>query len=260
MDAAASHTPGEAVIESSGAKQTTTRAVDRALQLLTAVLMGETKSTLTSLSRAVDLSPSTASRLLTTLSSHGFVQQREDGRYAPGPRVKQLAASALRDDPVYESVGVHLDSLAEHTHETASFAVPAGEDEVLYLRQVSPSTQQVQTIVWTGRTIPRASTALGSALDGSVNEHGYVVSKRPDSDVTAVATPIFDHRGVIIGAISINAPAYRTTSADVDGYGHLLVQHAEQLSTSLGAPTADLRADGYFGGPIVRRRANILDQ
>ncbi len=243
--------------ENPTSKQTTTRAVDRALQLLTAVLMGETKSTLTSLSRAVDLSPSTASRLLATLASHGFVHQREDGRFIPGPRVKQMAASALRDDPVYESVGPHLDQLAAVTHETASFGIAAGEDEVLYLRQVSSATQQVQTIVWTGRTIPRHGTALGSALDGTVGREGYAVSKRPDSDVTAVAAPVFDHRGSIIGAMSINAPAYRTTSADVEGYGSVLVQHAEQLSTNLGAPLDDLRADGYFGGVVRRRRDHL---
>lgn len=237
----------------SDSKQVTTRAVDRALHLLTAVLMGDTRSTLSSLARAVDLSPSTASRLLTTLSTHGFVQQREDGRYAPGPRVKQLAASALRDDPVYDAVGPHLDALAAATHETSSFGVPAGADEVLYLRQVSSATQQVQTIVWTGRTIPRHGTALGSALDGIVDPAGYAVSTRPDSDVTAVAAPIFDHRGTVIGAISINAPAYRTTAADVEGYGHQLVEHAEQLSASLGAPMAELRADGFFGGRTRRR-------
>lgn len=242
----------------SDSKQTTTRAVDRALQLLTAVLMGETKSTLTSLSRAVDLSPSTASRLLATLSSHGFVQQLDDGRFTPGPRVKQLAASALRDDPVYESVGPHLDQLAASTHETASFGIAAGEEEVLYLRQVSSATHQVQTIVWTGRTIPRHGTALGAALDGTVNAQGYTVSKRPDSDVTAVAAPVFDHRGTIIGAMSINAPAYRTTAADVEGYGHALVQHAAQLSADLGAPVAELRTDGYFGGPARNRRASAF--
>lgn len=238
---------GDDVTDATGTKQATTRAVDRALQLLTAVLMGDTRSTLTSLSRAVDLSPSTASRLLTTLSSHGFVQQRDDGRFVAGPRVKQLAASALRDDPVYEIVGPHLDALAAKTHETASFGIAAGDDEVLYLRQVSSPTQQVQTILWTGRTIPRVGTALGAALDGTVNTEGFVVSTRPGSDVTAVATPVFDHRGVIIGALSLNAPAYRTTAADVDGYGAELVGHSLELADRLGAPVLELRRQGFFG-------------
>lgn len=250
----ASEPLGEPVNDSADAKQGTTRAVDRALSLLTAVLMGDTRSTLTSLSRAVDLSPSTASRLLMTLSSHGFVQQTEDGRYVAGPRVKQLAASALRDDPVYELVGPHLDRLVAKTHETASFGIAAGDDEVLYLRQVSSPTQQVQTILWTGRTIPRTGTALGAALDGAVETHGYVVSTRPGSDVTAVASPVFDHRGEIIGALSVNAPAYRTTAADVEGYGAELVAHSLELAETLGAPIAELRRQGFFGG----RRTSLV--
>lgn len=236
----------------------TTRAVDRALSLLTTVLTGETKSTLTALARAVDLSPSTASRLLGTLAGQGFIEQSDDGRYAPGYRIKQLAASALRDDPLYEAVGPHLDSLCAETHETASFGIPAGDEEVLYLRQVSSVTYQVQTVIWTGRTIPRASTAMGHALDGAVAEGGYAVSTRPGSDVTAVAAPVFDARGQIIGAISINAPAYRTTASDVEGYGAAVVRHSEQLSRTLGAPVSDLAQRGFFAA--AHRREVIMEE
>ncbi len=213
-----------------------TRTVDRALQLLTTVLEDTTGGTLSELARATDLSASTASRLLSTLAAHGLVQRDPGGRFRAGIRMKQLAATALREEPLYELVGPHLDALVEETGETASFGIAAGDDEVLYLRQVA-STHQVQTAVWTGRTIPRKDTALGAALDGSVSPRGYVTSRRPDSDVTAVAVPILSHQGEILGAISINAPAYRTDDADVERFGRALVRHALTLSTSLGAPS-----------------------
>ncbi|HEY0260011.1 MAG TPA: helix-turn-helix domain-containing protein [Lacisediminihabitans sp.] len=218
-------------------KSGSTRAVDRALHLLTSVLEGDSGNTLSELARSAALSPSTASRLLATLVNHELIQRDLDGRYKAGVRMKQLAASAFREDQLYELSGHHLDQLVEETGETASLAVPVGDDEVLYLRQVA-STHQVQTIVWTGRTIPREGTALGSVISGPVGERGYAASQRPDSDVIAVAVPILGRGGSILGGISINAPAYRTTEDDIARFGLALLRHGRELSRSLGAPTS----------------------
>jgi DNA-binding IclR family transcriptional regulator len=219
-------------------KAGSTRAVDRALELLTSVLEGTAGNTLSELARSAALSPSTASRLLGTLTQHELIERDIDGRYRAGVRMKQLAASAFRDDHLYELAGHHLDALVDETGETASLAVPVGEDEVLYLRQVA-STHQVQTIVWTGRTIPQNGTALGTVVRGKVGEQGYAVSERPDSDVIAVAVPIRGPRGVILGGMSINAPTYRTTDEEIARFGRALIDHGQQLSRSLGAPAAD---------------------
>ncbi|MFB9183805.1 IclR family transcriptional regulator [Dactylosporangium sucinum] len=212
-----------------------TRTVDRALALLMTLLEGTTNGTLSDLARATGLSPSTASRLLSTLAQHQLIRRDSDGRHWAGSRMKQIAAATLREEPLYELVGPHLHALVEETGETASLGVAAGKDQVLYLRQVA-STRQVQTITWTGRTIPRKDTALGAALDGKPTPRGYVTSQRPDSDVTAVAAPIIGHDGTILGAISINAPTYRTSEPDVERFGQALVRHASTLSSSLGAP------------------------
>ncbi|MCG2799572.1 MAG: helix-turn-helix domain-containing protein [Cellulomonas sp.] len=212
-----------------------TRTAERAIQLLVTVLEETTGGTLSELARATSLSPSTASRLLSTLSGQGLVRRDATGRFQAGARMKQLAAATLREDPLYELVGPHLVALVEETGETASLGVAAGDDEVLYLRQLA-GTRQVQTAVWTGRTIPRRDTALGSALDGATSPRGWITSRRPDSDVTAVAVPVIGHDGAILGAISVNAPSYRTTDTDVERFGTALVRHALALSTALGAP------------------------
>jgi len=216
-------------------KVSSTRAVDRALELLASVLEGTAGDTLSELARSADLSPSTAYRLLTTLSQHSLVDRDIDGRYRAGMRMKQLAASAFRDDLLYELSGHHLDQLVEETGETASLGVAVGDDEVLYLRQVA-STHQVQTIVWTGRTIPQEETALGTVLRGDLDASGYAVSHRPSSDVVAIAVPVFGPRGGIVGAISINAPAYRTEEPDIARFGEALKRHGRALSRALGAP------------------------
>jgi urocanate hydratase len=232
----------------SPAKDTSsTRTVDRALTLLTTLLEGSTSGTLTELARAAELSPSTASRLLATLQQHQLIRRDENGRYRAGIRMKQIAAVTLHDEPLYELIAPHLDELARETGETASLGIPSGPDRVLYLRQVS-SSQQVQTADWTGRTIPRDHTALGAALDGTPSPRGYVTSRRPDSDVTAVAVPIIDHAGTIVAAISINAPSYRTSEGDVDRYGQALIRHAVAVSSALGAPAHIVGRGGISAG------------
>ncbi|MBS1888564.1 MAG: IclR family transcriptional regulator [Actinobacteria bacterium] len=203
--------------------------------MLSTVAEGTTGNTLTELARAVDLSPSTASRLLGTLAQHGFVRRDENSRYGVGPRMKQIAAATLREEPLYDLVGPHLLSLAAETGETANLGVATQDGRVLYLRQVS-SGQLVQTATWTGRTIPLESTALGRALSGEASTDGYVTSHRDDSDIVAVSSPIVNHDGEIVGAISVNAPDYRTTDSSIRSFGRALMSHAHEISLALGAP------------------------
>lgn len=212
-----------------------TRSVDRALHLLAAVLESSTDGTLSALARTTGLSVSTASRLLQTLTQHGLLTRDGSGAYRAGLRMMQLAATTLRDITLYEACGPHLDAIVAKTSETASLGIAGEPGEVLYLRQVA-SPRQVQTAVWTGRTIPREGTALGRALDGAVTPRGFVTSYRTDVEVSAVAAPVIGPDGGIVGAISVNAPTYRTTPSDLERYGYVLAQHAQTLSVELGAP------------------------
>jgi|GEM_PF-2137425 len=224
-----------------------TRTVDRALSLLDAVLAAGRGASLSSLGRAVSLSPSTASRLLDTLAQHGLVEREDDGSYRTGIRLKQVAAAALRDDPLYEASGPHLEALANASREVASLGIPLGPDEVLYLRQVVAPGQLVQAVGWVGRTIPRQDTALGMALTGTLEPVGYAISSRTENEVDAVAAPVYDHYCSIVGALSVSAPRYRTSIEDLHRFGQLLLVQAAQLSATLGASAeviAAARAQG----------------
>jgi DNA-binding IclR family transcriptional regulator len=211
-----------------------TRTVERALTLLTAVAEGG--GTLTELSRAAELSPSTASRLLATLTGQGLVRRDDQGRYRAGTRLRRLAAASLRDDPLYELAGAHLEALAGETGETANLAVPADEQRIVYLRQVA-SPRLVQSAGWVGRTIPRRGTALGAALRGAVDGRGYVARVGAvEPEVTSIAAPVFAATGEIAAALNVLAPIYRTPPRRVDACGRAVARHAAELSRSLGAP------------------------
>lgn len=227
-------------------QRATTRTADRTLQLFLEVIGSSSPQSLSVLARAVELSPSTAFRLLNTLCSHGLVDRSEEGAYSVGARMKQFAAASLHGDPLYDLSGPHLEELAELSRESASLGTPIGPSEVLYLRQVGNPSQVVQAVGWVGRTIPRVDSALGLALDGRVGDEGYALSRRDDNEVDAVAVPVFSQRGNIVGALSVSAPRYRTAVDDLHRYGRLLLGHGEKLSEELGARIDLLRERGYY--------------
>ena len=216
--------------------ETGTRTVERALTLLAAV--AEDGGTLSQLARAAELSPSTASRLLATLAGQELVRRDEHGRYHPGARLRQLAAASLRRDPLHELAGPHLSALAAETGETANLAVAADCRHVVYLRQVA-GPKLVQTAAWVGRTVPSRGTALGAALRGEVDDHGYVArAGAVEPDVTSIAAPVFGPDGEVAAALSVLAPSYRVTARRIDACGRAVARHAAELSRSLGAPEA----------------------
>lgn len=212
-----------------------TRTVDRAFDLLRAVTESAGGASLSELARATGLAPATASRLLGTLVKRGLVRRNAQGTYRPGLGLMQMAALVLRGEPLYELAGAHLTVLAEATNETANLGIAVDADRALYLRQVA-GDNRVQTASWTGRTIPRDGTAMGAALAGRLEPHGYAVSRGGlEPEITAIAVPVRDYHHEIVAALSIIAPSYRTDDDDVDRYGLLLVQHATELSSALGA-------------------------
>ena len=216
-----------------------TRTVERAVALLATV--AQRGGTLSELARAVELSPSTASRLLGTLARHELVSRDESGRYGAGRGLRRLAVASLREDPLYDLAGPHLEALAAETGETANLVVPSGTEDAVYLRQVA-SPKLVRTAVWTGRSVPRKGTAIGDALRGGVGGAGYATrSGRVEPDVTSIAAPLYGADGQIVAVLSVLAPTYRAGKRHVAACGRALVRHAGELSRSLGA-AGDSRA------------------
>ncbi|HLI61039.1 MAG TPA: helix-turn-helix domain-containing protein [Solirubrobacteraceae bacterium] len=222
------------------APATTTRTVERALDLLEAAAVAPDGLTLTEIAGRTGLSASTASRLLATLQAHWFVARTADQRFRSGPRLRQLAVGAMRVDPLYELAGPHLAALAAETRETANVGVALDADRVLYLRQHA-GPQFVRVAGWTGRSIPRRGTALGAALAGEAGEGGFVVRRSAvEPDVVSIAAPIRGDGGAIVGALSVLAPSYRTTRARERAHGRRVAAHARELSERVRAGGATM--------------------
>ena len=210
--------------------------VERVLNLLLCFQAHTTGMSLTELARQADLVPSTTARLLKVLERYEFVRRGPDRLYRLGPQIMQLGLVALRDMSLYEFARPHLRILADETGESAQLGILAGEGKVLYVDQVS-SRHIVQAATWVGRTIPIDDTAIGAAIQGHVCPAGYTATRRTiEPDVSSIAAPIFDQHNTIVGAINVIGPTYRISDEQLATFGLLVAQHAQQISSRLGAP------------------------
>lgn len=212
--------------------------VERVLKLLTCFNAQNQGMTLTELARQADLVPSTTSRLLKTLELYGFVRRGPDRLYYLGSQVIQLGLIALHNMSLYEVAKPHLRLLAEESGESVQLGVLEG-DSVLYIDQVA-SPRLVQATPWIGRTVPVENTAIGVAIRGLLPPEGYTATRHTiEPDVSSVAAPVLDRHGSIIGAINVIGPTYRISDDLLATIGSLVVKHAQQISSKLGAMSSE---------------------
>jgi urocanate hydratase len=210
------------------------RAVLRALRLLDCFTTERPDIALTEFARDTGLPVSTVSRLLDSLETASIVRRAADGRYACGTRLMRIGLAAVHSVSLYEIAGPHLEALVQATRETANLGILAGPGVATYLRQVL-SPRAIRYMVWLGRTLPTESTALGMALCGTVGPDGYVIRQGAvEPDVTAVAAPVYDVAGAIVGALTVTGPSSRVDDATAMRFGRLVAAHAAQASASLG--------------------------
>lgn len=186
----------------------TIRSVERALRLLVVAAESHEGIGLVDASRAVQLAPSTVTRMLRTLESSGFVQRRDNGNYVAGAELIRLGALHSAESPLHRLAQPSLDQLAGTTGESCYLAIPLDREWATYVR-MSPSSRAVRHVGWLGRRLPRAGSAVGAALDGRVGIDGAaIVHAGVEPDTTAIAVPIRSN-AEIIGAINVVGPTFR---------------------------------------------------
>lgn len=223
-----------------------TRTVDRALNLLTAVCDGHGLS-LTDCARQVDLPASTTLRLLQSLVTRGFVTRDHSGAYRPGPLMMRLGASSLSQDNLVWVSRRWMRAVVEATGESVYLAVAEPTGLALYI-QVIEGTHSVRHANWVGRTVPLAGSAVGHALEGEVAPGSFVVEEAGvEPDVTAVASPILTN-GHVIAALNLVVPSYRVKPISIQRYGAVLADSAAAISAALSAPDEGGAASTLVGG------------
>ncbi len=238
-------------------------SVARALALLDALRDSDRDLGVNELARRIDVSPSTASRLLATLERAGFVQRDEHGPFRLGLGLVTLADRVLARLDLRALARPVLLALMERTGETATLSVP-GEREAITVDSV-PSRSSVVSMARLGRPSVAHATAVGKvmlAFGGSplprerdlkaltertitdraklaaeilaVRQRGYgTVFGEREADVNAIAAPVFDRTGRLAAILGLQGPANRLE--DPTRLLADLLDGAATLARSLGA-------------------------
>lgn len=261
-----------ALARSTAAETGQLQTLHRALDLLEA-LSGQGESSVAQLSEKLGLARATTHRLLTTLTSRGYLRQDpESGRYRVGLRTFEVGAAYLSQNRIADLARPILRELNQQFDETIALAVPDG-DSAVYV-DVVESKQTLRTFARVGARVPLHCTGVGKALlmgmgqaevarvlkarpleaftpttvtaaDALMSEveravtAGYILDREEfHFGVRCGAAPIMGHAGQVVAALSISGPAYRIVDKFWMTAAAAVASAARELSRSLGYPGA----------------------
>lgn len=245
------------------------RALERALQILGAFSLEEPELSLSDLSMATDLPPSTTLRLLTILAQFGYVEKSPDtDRYRIGVGMFERGSIYIQTTSLEAEAAEPLETLARETNQTASLAVldrtdivhiavyqpdrairyfaPVGQREMAHCTGLGKvllsglSEEQVDEIVAqrglpgrTDRTITTIATLRANLTE--IREKGYAIDNEESLvGLRCVAAPIYDDRNRITAAVSASGPAAEFNDATMPGLIDTITRTAAIISARLG--------------------------
>jgi DNA-binding IclR family transcriptional regulator len=244
------------------------QSVDRAISVLE-ILARRGSAGVSEVAVEIGVHKSTAFRLLSALESRGLVEQAEDrGKYELGFGIVRLASSVpgrlnlvRQARPVCEQIAASMGETVNLAVMRSAYAVnldqvrgPAAVSAQNWVGQLTPlhatssgkvllahlPTAQRRALLdeaglptFTAKTV-RSRRALETQL-ATVRTDGYATTVEEFEDgLNAIAAPIHDHTGSVIGAVSVSGPAYRLGRRRLRELSTPLVEAAGQISTRMG--------------------------
>lgn len=233
------------------------RALERGLEILDFFCLHEGPLALTTIAAAVQLTPSTALRILATLENMGYIA-RDGGskRYVPGHKLIRLAVPSTHTHGLRLLALPYMKELNALFGESVSIYVPAGHHRMC-LQRVE-STQPLREVVNIGDTLPlgvggagrllvswlevspkKESFSLPDTLSktdmATIRTSGYAVGlNERQVGVYGVASPVFDWTGDIIGALSLSGPMVRFSQEALPDMIKAVMHTGRQISLVMG--------------------------
>lgn len=200
----------------------------------------------TEVARELDIAPSTAHNHLATLEQNGFVVKEGDFHY-PSMKMAKIGRYVKTRKPGYKKAKKRVETLAEETGGRAHFAVE--EQGVGRYVHTNTGNLAVKTFTSVGVRFPLHVTAAGKAILASIPEyrveeivetHGLLeMTENSITDpeelfeeleeirereyalnmeehmkgIRAVAAPVFEPSGNVLGSLTVSAPTRRMTGS-----------------------------------------------
>ena len=242
--------------------QTEIGVLDRSVQIIDAVRAGATS--MRAISRATGLPIATTHRLFRSLEAHGLLARGGGEGFRLGPRLLELARSALRDIPLIELAHPALERLATGTGESAQLYVRSYDVRVCI--DAVQSRNELRAFVNIGAELPIAAgsagkiflahmpaeeadrliasakkltddTPTGDRLRQQVStarRRGFATSAgEREAGVGSVSAPILG-RDQLIAVVSIAGPATRLSRFGAARYGPAVTDAAREIERALG--------------------------
>ena len=245
------------MIDDTAANSAGLRTLERGLDILDIFSQGATKLTLTEIAAKINLSPSTASRLLNTLLNRGYLSRdAETKKYVIGAQALRLNVSSFRTFDLRPLAAPIIRRLAEQYNESITlYAVLDGQR--VCIDRVE-TTHALRHVVNVGDRLPLDRGAggkvllawlsaeerktLGSIVEkvpaaelAQIRKQGYAISMgERDQGVGAIAAPVFDAEGRIQCSLSLSAPLVRLDRKGFERVAPDIVEAAFQISAGLG--------------------------
>ena len=174
------------------------QSVERAARLLSLFSVEEPELSLAELTARLETSKATAHRYATALRRAGLLRLSAGG-YTLGPRVVELATTALAGLRIVKVAGPYLERLVSEVNETAVLSIWDGEAPVVV--RVDDNTDRLVRInVRTGSRLPLDSAQgkvfrafLGDESDelAAIRRDGVAFTARVVEGIAALGAPIF---------------------------------------------------------------------
>ncbi|HEY9514640.1 MAG TPA: IclR family transcriptional regulator [Gemmatimonadaceae bacterium] len=211
---------------------------------------------------------STVSRWLSAIADAGLLERDAvTGRYRLSMRLAVLGEIARESTGIQRLAHPCLEHLASTTGETCSMAVLVGNEGMNVDAVLSP--KPIIHVGWVGRRFPLHASAAGKTLLAwrdeagvknllprrlpklasrtitgmadffreleRVRDQGYSTAWcELEEELAAVAAPVRDHTGAVIGALSISAPVSRVPLKALPALARAPTEAAAILSAQLG--------------------------
>jgi IclR family acetate operon transcriptional repressor len=245
------------------------QSLTRGLALLDALARAERGLTLTDIAQRVELAPSTAHRLLSTLEKMGYVTQSgEMGRWYVGLQAFTVGTSFLANRDFVAHSHPYMRRLMEQSGETANLGILDGTDAV-FIDQVQ-CRETMRTIVRLGSRVPLHASGVGKAIFAAlpddeieailkvkglpritgntitspetmwaairvIRQRGWSFDDEEHALATrCVAAPIYNEHVEVLGAISLAGPSSRLPDERIRQLGALVAHVAQELTQRLG--------------------------
>ena len=197
----------------------------------------------------LNINKSTMSRILQTLKEENYIEYLENSNEIISKNLEDENTKKTRIQLLVEKTKPLLEEIYEKTNECAYLGI-LDDNKVLYLNQVDNSDRKIKTRNNIGLKAPLHTNALGKSILAfgnynldkiklnqythntitnikalnqtikEVQENGYSIDNSEFQDnMCCVATPLFNHENILIGAVGISGSKDRLDLEKINKLG-----------------------------------------